>query len=127
MGAVASHYSGTASGINNAITRVSNVFSNAIIGALAIVFFTAYLTQKVSGISLPDQSRAQVIAQAVSLGNAKVPAAVDNKNKAKVEEALKNGFIHAYVCVMRLCAALALTGALMAYLFIKTGSAQEDA
>ncbi len=43
MGAVANHYSGTASGINNAITRISNVFSNAIIGGLAILFFTGYL------------------------------------------------------------------------------------
>ena len=45
MGAVANHYSGTASGINNAITRISNVFSNAIIGGLAILFFTGYLNE----------------------------------------------------------------------------------
>lgn len=119
MGAVANHYSGTASGINNAITRISNVFSNAIIGALAILFFTGYLNNTVKEIPLKGESRLQVIAQAVNLGDAKVPDIVGNENKAKVEEAFKEGFISAYVKVMRICAALAAMGALMAFLFIK--------
>ncbi|MEP6952366.1 MAG: MFS transporter [Ginsengibacter sp.] len=119
MGAVASHYSGTASGINNAITRISNVFSNAIIGALAILFFTGYLNNAVKDIPLKEESRIQVIARAANLGDAKVPANVDNVNKAKVEQVFKEGFIGAYVKVMRICAGLAALGALMAFLFIK--------
>jgi EmrB/QacA subfamily drug resistance transporter len=124
MGALASHYSGTASGINNAITRISNVFSNAIIGSLAIVFFTGYLNIAVTKIPLQDASRRQVIAQAVNLGDAKVPAVLDPGNKANVEKAFKDGFISTYNAVMRICAVLALVGALLSFLFIKNGSLQ---
>ena len=126
MGAVANHYSGTASGINNAITRISNVFSNAIIGALAILFFTGYLNNAVREIPLKKESRIQVIAQAANLGNAKVPALVDNENRLKVEQVFKEGFISAYVKVMRICAALAGLGAFMAFLFIKNESLKKE-
>ncbi|MEO8763541.1 MAG: MFS transporter [Ginsengibacter sp.] len=119
MGAVADHYSGTASGINNAITRISNVFSNAIFGALAILFFAGYLNSAVSKLSLDEEVVTQVVAQAVSLGDAKVPALVDNENKAKIEHAFKTGFLTAYVNVMRICALLALIAGFMAFLFIK--------
>jgi len=126
MGAVANHYSGTASGINNAITRISNVFSNAIIGALAILFFTTYLSEAVKNIPLKEELRVEIIAQAASLGNAKVPATVEDKNKSKVGEMFKSGFINAYVKVMRISAALALVGALMAFFFIKNKSLKDN-
>src|ERR1700751_3832857 len=45
MGAVNDRYSGTASGINNALTRIANVFANAIFGALAVLFFSTTLQQ----------------------------------------------------------------------------------
>ena len=45
MGAVADRNAGTASGVNNALTRTANVFANAVVGALAIVFFTQDLEQ----------------------------------------------------------------------------------
>lgn len=126
MGAVANHYSGTASGINNAITRISNVFSNAIIGALAILFFTGYLNHAVKEIPLKEESQIQVIAQAVNLGDAKVPPVVENKNKIKVEQAYKEGFINSYVKVMRICAMLAEVAALMAFLFIKNEELKKE-
>ena len=43
MGSVSDTHSGTASGINNAMTRISNVFANAIFGALAVLFFSSAL------------------------------------------------------------------------------------
>ena len=51
---------------------------------------------------------------------------MDKENKLKVEEAFKEGFISAYVKVMRICAALAGLGALMAFLFIKNESLQKE-
>ncbi len=38
MGSVSDHLSGTASGVNNAVTRIAGVFANAIFGALAVLF-----------------------------------------------------------------------------------------
>jgi hypothetical protein len=119
MGAVANHYSGTASGINNAISRISNVFANAVLGALAILFFTGYLTDKVQDMPLQKESREQVIAEAANLGDAKIPESVSNENRGLVEIAYKEGFIEAYVIVMRICSGLGFMGALMSVIFIK--------
>lgn len=119
MNAVANHYSGTASGINNAISRIANVFANAIIGSLAILFFTGFLNKSVGEISLKREIKERVIEQAVNLGDAKVPSIIDIKNKIKVEQLYKEGFINTYVNVMRICAAMAALSALMAFVFIK--------
>jgi EmrB/QacA subfamily drug resistance transporter len=119
MGAVADHYSGTASGINNAISRISNVFANAIIGALAILFFAGFLNGRIKEISLKEELKTQVVAQAANLGDAKVPSSVDGESKSKIEQDYKDGFIETYSKVMRICAALAALSALMAFIFIK--------
>jgi EmrB/QacA subfamily drug resistance transporter len=119
MSAVASHYSGTASGINNAISRIANVFANAILGALAILFFTAFLENNIKEISLTKDLRQEVIAQSRNLGDAKVPSAIGEKNKLKIQKAYKESFIESYIQVMRICALLAILSAFMAFIFIK--------
>ena len=118
MGTLANHYSGTASGINNAVARISNVFTNAIIGAFAIMVFTGYITNGVRDISIDKDARSIVIEQAINLGDAKVPGKVLGEKKAQVDKLYKDGFIDAYANVMRISAGLALLGALMTVIFI---------
>jgi EmrB/QacA subfamily drug resistance transporter len=118
MGALPNHYSGTASGINNAISRISNVFTNAIVGALAILFFTGYLTSEVNHLSLNENVKTSVIQQAANLGDAKVPADVLEKNKKEVAYLYKEGFIQTYTKVMQISAGMAFTASLIAFLFI---------
>ena len=119
MGALPNHYSGTASGINNAVTRISNVFSNAVVGALAVLFFAAFLTSEVNQISLKENVKTQVIQQAANLGDAEVPANVSSENNKEVEHLYREGFIKTYSLVMRISAILAFVGALMAFVFIR--------
>ena len=118
MGALPDHYSGTASGINNAVSRISNVFTNAIVGALAILFFTGYLTNEVNHISLKENIKSRVIQESANLGDAKVPAEVSEKNKKEVAHLYKEGFIQTYGKVMQISAAMAFVAALMALVFI---------
>lgn len=118
MGALPDHYSGTASGINNAISRISNVFTYAIVGALAILLFTRYLRSEVISISLKDDIKTNVIQQAANLGDAKVPADVPGARKELVAHFYKEGFIKTYRRVMQISAAMAFVGALMAFVFI---------
>jgi len=126
MGALPRHYSGTASGVNNAISRISNVFANAIIGALAILFFTAFLNNKVKEVSLKEEIKKQVVAQAVNFGDAKVPSMITGENKIKIEQDYKAGFINTYIKVMRICTALAAMSALMAFIFIKNEELKKE-
>lgn len=63
--------------------------------------------------------KTELIKQADNLGDAKVPVKISDSNKKEVTELYKEGFIKTYSRVMRISAALALMGALMAFVFIK--------
>lgn len=119
MGAVSSQFSGTASGINNAMTRISNVFANAIFGALAVLFFSAALQSKTQQLSLNPTERQAMMAQAANLGNARVPTGVNTQNINAVEKAYHESFIAAYARIMQLSAGLAFLGAAMAVAFVR--------
>lgn len=120
MGAVSDRFSGTASGINNAMTRISGVFANAIFGALAVWFFAGTLQQQLHHLQLNPQQQQEVIAQAADLGNAKVPAGVARSIQPQVETLYHQGFIHAYTSITRLSSGLAFLGALVAMIFIRS-------
>ncbi|HVV03051.1 MAG TPA: MFS transporter [Puia sp.] len=119
MRSVEDEYSGIASGVNNAMTRIANVFANAIFGALAVLLFTGSLSTRLGGVSLDKKSKQAAIAQAVNLGNAKTPAGISGQEKTVIEAAYRGGFIDTYGTVMRLASALAFLGALMTVLFIR--------
>jgi EmrB/QacA subfamily drug resistance transporter len=119
MGSVSDHFSGTASGINNAMTRISGVFANAIFGALAVLFFSGALQQQLKAIPLDVKDKQLIMQQATNLGNAKVPVSVSTTNKRIIEKAYHAGFINAYAGIMRISAALGFLGALMALIFIR--------
>ncbi|MEO6149195.1 MAG: MFS transporter, partial [Mucilaginibacter sp.] len=118
MGSVSDHFSGTASGVNNAVSRIANVFANAIFGALAVLFFSGALQHELKSVKLNKNQEYTVMAQAANLGNAKVPAGIGNK-KDIIEKAYRDSFIDAYANIMRISAGLGFLGALMAFIFIK--------
>jgi EmrB/QacA subfamily drug resistance transporter len=117
MGSVSDQFSGTASGVNNAVTRIANVFTNAIFGALAVLFFAGALQGQIKSINLNAKQKQEVLAQAADLGNAKVPEGVaDGK---VIGQAYHDSFIKAYANIMRISAGLGFLGALMAVLFVR--------
>ena len=126
MGSVSDHFSGTASGINNAMTRISGVFANAIFGALAVLFFSGALQTEIKNMSLNPIQRQTVMAQVADLGNAKAPAMLNSQDKAIVAKAYHTGFIAAYANIMRLSAGLGFLGALMSVLFIRNKAVKKE-
>jgi EmrB/QacA subfamily drug resistance transporter len=119
MGSVSDHFSGTASGINNALTRIANVFANAIFGALAVLFFSGALQTEIKNLPLNTKQKQEVIVQAADLGNAKPPKDIDPNQSKLIEKAYHNGFIHAYKNILQISAGLGFLAALMALLFVK--------
>jgi MFS family permease len=118
MGSVSEHFSGIASGINNAMTRISNVFANAIFGALAVLLFTGALENSLKSMQFDTRQKQEVMARAADLGNAKASEALSGHDREVVQQAYRSGFIYAYADIMRLSAGLAFAGALMSLLFI---------
>lgn len=126
MGSVSDHFSGTASGINNAMTRIANVFANAIFGALAVVFFSGALQGEIKNMPIDPSQKQEVMRQSANLGNAKMPKDIDAGNKKAIEKAYRAGFIVAYANIMRLSAGLGFLGALMSFLFIRNKAVKKE-
>lgn len=125
MGSVNDQLSGTASGVNNAMTRIANVFANAIFGALAVLFFAGALQEQIKNVHLDTKAKQSVMAEAVNLGNAKVPSTINPKNEATIERSYHESFIHAYSNIMKISAGLAFLGALVAFLFVRTKASEK--
>ncbi|MBS0029040.1 MFS transporter [Chitinophaga sp. 22321] len=119
MGAVSDHLSGTASGINNAVTRISGVFANAIFGSLAVLFFAAAVQKDLPQMQLNNEQQQAIVARTADLGNAAPPAQLNRTQQAEVVKIYHAGFIDAYGIIMRISAALGFLGGIMAVLFIK--------
>ncbi len=126
MGSVSDHFSGTASGINNAMTRISGVFANAIFGALAVLFFSGALQTEIKNMPLNPTQKQAVMSQVADLGNAKVPAVLNSHDTAIVAKTYHTGFIAAYANIMRLSAGLGFLGALMSVLFIRNKAVKKE-
>jgi EmrB/QacA subfamily drug resistance transporter len=126
MGSVTVHLSGTASGVNNAMTRIVNVFANAIFGALAVLFFAGALREQIKNVQLDTTAKQSVMAEAVNLGNAKVPSNIHQKDKTIIERSYHESFIYAYSSVMKISAGLGFLGAMMSFLFIRNQAVKKQ-
>jgi EmrB/QacA subfamily drug resistance transporter len=119
MGSAGDDFSGTASGINNAVSRIAGVFANAVFGALAVVFFAIALQHNSNTLPLTIEQKQAIMKQAGQLGNAQAPKMIAAVQKAIVVKAYHNSFIAMYGLVLKMAACFAFVGAVMAGVFIK--------
>jgi MFS family permease len=107
MGSVANHFSGIASGINNAVSRIGGVLAIAIVGSIALFFFASSLESQTASLNLTDLIRQELNAEAANLGGASVPADVSPADVKAVDSAIKQSFADTFKIVMFICAGLA--------------------
>lgn len=120
MSSVSTEFSGIASGVNNAMTRLANVFSNAILGGLAVLYFIGALNSNIASLKLAPTQQQAVMTQAPNLGDAKVPASItDAGQKASVQKAYKESFVVAYDRIMRIASGLAMLGGIIGWITIR--------
>ncbi len=119
MGSVATHLSGTASGINNAVSRTAGVLAIAIVGALSLVLFSHGLDARATSAGVSEPVRLALSQEASRLGAAAVPAAAAPQEAAAVQSAIRMAFVDTFKMVMIVCAVLAWVGAALAGLFVE--------
>ena len=119
MSSVASHLSGTASGINNAVSRTAGVLAIAVVGALSLVLFAHGLDARASQAGLSTPVRQALAVEASRLGAAAVPQAAAPQDAAAVQSAIRLAFVDTFKIVMLVCAVLAWAGAALAGLFVE--------
>jgi EmrB/QacA subfamily drug resistance transporter len=110
---------GTASGINNAVARVSGVLAIAVLGIVMFKAFASRLDSSLVRFSLPPALLEQLQGNEIKLAGMQVPAGLDPSAKAAVEAAIGEAFVFGFRIVMLTCAGLSLASAAVGWFMIE--------
>jgi EmrB/QacA subfamily drug resistance transporter len=119
MNAVDERHAGTASGINNAASRIAGLFAVAAVGALAFGLFESALAERVAGLELPDATRTTLLEQSRAGFSLELPATLDGEIAAAVRAALESSFVESFRTMMLAMAAAAALSAVVAAIMIR--------
>src|SRR6185295_3137675 len=102
MGAVESQHAGTASGINNAVSRVAGLLAVAIFGVVLLRTFDARARASLDRLQLPASERSAVDRELPKMAGADVDAipSLDPSRRAAVEDAIAGAFVFAFRFVL---------------------------
>ncbi|MBO0780019.1 MAG: MFS transporter, partial [Ktedonobacteraceae bacterium] len=126
MNAVERHASGTASGINNAVSRTAGLLSIAVMGIVMVTTFSVSLDQHLALLHLPAGIQQAVQAQTSRLAGIEIPPGTGDQTRKLLEQAIDQSFLTGFRVVVLICAGLALASALAAALLIEGKRADSD-
>jgi len=115
MGAVPEARSATASGVNNAVSRVAGLLAIGAFGALMVSVFSARLDASLPALDLPPQAAAQVRAERTDLAALTPPATLAADQARKLRGAVDDAFVHGFRVVMLAMAGLAVAASAVGY------------
>ncbi len=119
MSAVDERFAGTASGVNNSLSRVAEVLAVAVLGSMALFVFSGEVERRATVIGLPAAARAELRAETARLGEAAVPPGVPPERAGEVRRLLHGSLVDTFRRMMALCAALAAVSVVMTVLFVR--------
>jgi EmrB/QacA subfamily drug resistance transporter len=119
MNAVDERHTGTASGINNAASRIAGLLAVAVLGALAFGLFEPALAERLADLHLPEGSRAAILERSGALTSLELPAYLDHETAAAARAAINQSFIESFRAVMLTAAAAAALSAVFAAVMIE--------
>jgi len=118
MNAVDQDRVGTASGINNAVSRVAGVLAIACLGAVMLATFSGQLNRRLGAIAMSDNVRQELQSNEIKMAALAPPSALDAQTADAIRTAVVASFVFAFRLIMGICGALALLSAAVAWWFI---------
>jgi EmrB/QacA subfamily drug resistance transporter len=114
MSSVEQNRAGTASGINNAVSRVAGVLAVAMLGIVMVSAFSHRLQQALATLDLAPGVLHQIQSSEIRLAGLEVPSDLDARTSSAIRAAITQAFVFGFRLIMLLCAGLAVTSAAVA-------------
>jgi len=118
MNSVPEERAGTASGINNAVSRLAGVLSIAVLGIVMLASFNQHFSSHLARIQLEPRVGQQIENQRVKLAAIEIPQGLDPRLRADVQRAIDDSFVAGFRLVMIVASGLAVLSAATAKLLI---------
>lgn len=118
MGSVSEEQAGTASGINNAVSRTAGLLAIAVFGVVMLHAFSHELNLHLNQANFDEQLKSSILEQRVKLAGLEAPSGSDSSVQQSVKQIVAGSFVFGFRLVMLTYAALALASALSAWWLI---------
>jgi EmrB/QacA subfamily drug resistance transporter len=119
MGAVETQYVGTASGVNNAVSRTAGLIAIAVFGIVVLAIFSNSLATQLPLLQVPAGMRQALLLQENKLVGIEIPAGLSTSTQEAVQQAIAESFITSFRVVMLIASALAVCSSLSSLLLIE--------
>lgn len=118
MNAVGADLAGTASGINNAISRMAGLLAIAVFGIVLTHRFDSALLNEISHIQMNQATTTSILAQRQKLAGIVVPSDVTYQDALALKRAIGLSFVSGFRWVMLISSGCSLLSAICAWFFI---------
>ena len=122
MDSVSEEQAGTASGINNAVSRTAGLLAIAVFGVVMLQAFRFDLSSRLNGLNADEQVKSSILEQSMKLAGLEAPSGSDPSFQALLKQTVAWSFVSGFRLIMFISAALALASALSAWLLIGRSS-----
>jgi EmrB/QacA subfamily drug resistance transporter len=119
MNSVSEERAGTASGINNAVSRLAGVLSIAVFGIVMLAGFGRQLSSRLAAMDLEPGVRQEIVSERVKLAAIEIPQDLDIGVRNKIRQSIDESFVAGFRLVMLVASGLALLSAATAWLTIE--------
>lgn len=116
--AVDHRFSGAASGVNNAISRIAALLAIALLGAVMAFFFAGSLEERTTKSALNQAEKHQIIQQKNKIGDITIPQNFSEDTKRIAQEQIDDAFLFSFRNVMAIAASLAFISSLVSFFMI---------
>ena len=118
MGSVGEEQAGTASGINNAVSRTAGLLAIAVLGVVMLHAFSWDLQLRLNQFVLDEGFKQSILDQSVKLGGLEIPNNAHPAGQDLVKQVVAGAFVTGFRLIMMICGGLAVASAFSAWLLI---------
>jgi hypothetical protein len=119
MNSVSENYAGTASGINNAVSRLAGLLAIAVFGIIMVAGFNRSLSSRLSTLGLESGTLQKIESQRERLAAIEIPQDIQDDSRARIRESIDDSFLAGFRLVMFTASGMALLSAGTAWLIIE--------